>query len=472
MATTPNAQITNTGMASDLSNPNGSETSDRVSPVQLGGYSVSTSTTPPVAAPHTMSGPSGPQHVSGSSIGPSRPSSPAVQLSTPPAAASANIPTAPISVSPIANTATSLPSATPGTTPGVVPLLDTSPASSLPVSAPAKPWKRIVQSRRTRVFRDCKYLLLAIGVYILALSIAATVSFKYTLLGVVPFGAGIFFLNLISKGGDIAFALAVGEAFENLLWGRLAEKKTLPMRDLLALDTSTGAHGLWSMIRPSMKKSREMKSSRYWALLQYVVSGGSFDRRVADLHSLTAIVILPGPGLLLMASVNPELYYFSTTVFILDTTINGTFEVSAGIAAYQPAAAATSLDAARIRVPLLVQNMLQDTTKSLPADAVSDACRAVESNCTSTILSGGLQNVKPWPNFRAETSAKFMIIDNVPSYQFDVWSFDATGFQADNALCEVYGFTDPRFELCINDGSGKHGELQVCKLFQRAAIEN
>ena len=96
-------------------------------------------------------------------------------------------------------------------------------------------------------------------------------SFKNTLLGAVSLPAGIFLLNLISKSGDIAFVLAIGEVFENLLWGRFENQEVLPLQKVLALSGTTGVHGL---LRLAGSKMKSLGTTRWWAFLRWV-SGSS-----------------------------------------------------------------------------------------------------------------------------------------------------------------------------------------------------
>jgi hypothetical protein len=100
--------------------------------------------------------------------------------------------------------------------------------------------------------------------YALALGVTLTVSFKHTLLGAVSLPAGIFLLNLISKSGDVAFVLAIGEVFENLLWGRLGKREVVPLTKVLALSGTTGVHGFARIAGGRTK----MGSTRVWALLR------------------------------------------------------------------------------------------------------------------------------------------------------------------------------------------------------------
>jgi hypothetical protein len=114
--------------------------------------------------------------------------------------------------------------------------------------------------------RSCKYLILAISIYVVALAVTWTIPYKYTLLGTVSLSSGILLHNIISRVGDVAFVLAISELFGNILWG-IARDEEIPMSKVLALSTSTGIHGLLSII---ISKSQQLRSSRYWAVLQYV----------------------------------------------------------------------------------------------------------------------------------------------------------------------------------------------------------
>jgi hypothetical protein len=110
-----------------------------------------------------------------------------------------------------------------------------------------------------------KYFLLAATIYTLTLGITLTVSYRFTLLGAVSIPVGIFILNLLAKSGDVAFALAVGEALDNSLAAKLATTGSLPMEKVLALSTSTGLYSLLSM---ASYKSRTLRATRHWAFIQ------------------------------------------------------------------------------------------------------------------------------------------------------------------------------------------------------------
>ena len=107
--------------------------------------------------------------------------------------------------------------------------------------------------------------------------------------------------------------------------------------------------------------------------------------------------------------------------------------------------------------------MLQDTNKASSTDPIDQECEAIGRNCSSSILSGGLLNVKPWPNLRANKPVDYMIVENVPAYQFDTWPIAYKVGRSSSAICTVYGRFDPRFELCIDDQTGVEGRLNICE---------
>lgn len=302
----------------------------------------------------------------------------------------------------------------------------------------------MLPEHRTRILRDCKWLIVAACVYALALGVTLTIDFKYTLLGAVNVPAGIFLLNLISKSGDISFTLAISELFDNVLHGR-AQEEVVPMRTALALSTSTGVYGLAAMV---FSKARGLKHSRHWAVLH-----------------LAAILISPGPGLLLMANVNPQLYYFPSHYSVPNTTLTPPINTSAGIAAFQPDAVSLYSAVARQYVPTLVQGLLQDPNFAMPIDPVSTDCKTAGKACFSTLLSGGLANIKPWPNMRDDAPVSFMMIDDMPSYHMEVWPALRDQLPSEESMqdCTVFGGADPRFKMCM--ASGSEGGLTAGKQY-------
>src|SRR5690242_16664807 len=62
---------------------------------------------------------------------------------------------------------------------------------------------------------------IALTVYAITLGITITASWEHTLLGVVSAQLGTWFLAIVAKTGDLAFAYAVADAFDSIAWGKL-----------------------------------------------------------------------------------------------------------------------------------------------------------------------------------------------------------------------------------------------------------
>jgi hypothetical protein len=154
----------------------------------------------------------------------------------------------------------------------------------------------------------------------------------------------------------------------------------------------------------------------------------------------------------ILASVDIKTYYYSAVS--LDTSPTSGWlgnNVSAGIGAYEPDAAAAYQDAARIELPYLVESLFRDASFTYPLPAISRDCKAARGNCSSFLLSGGMQSVKPLPfisdNF-LPIEAPFYTVESMPSYHIDFWDGPETNvWKAEE--CHTYGLKDSRFQVCI-----------------------
>lgn len=137
--------------------------------------------------------------------------------------------------------------------------------------------------------------------------------------------------------------------------------------------------------------------------------------------------------------------------------------MTAGISAYTPKAAHIYGDAARIAAPALLRNMLQDSKTAAQVEPLSEACKSTNCNCTSAILSAGMQNVRPHIIRKESDCSNLAVIrlEHVPSYQFDVWAGGLDTPSLDNLSCTIYGSLHARFQLCIGIERGQAAILKA-----------
>lgn len=159
------------------------------------------------------------------------------------------------------------------------------------------------------------------------------------------------------------------------------------------------------------------------------------------------------------AAINSETYYFPQP-FGVDGRATG------GIGTFQPQAAVDYQDVARLLVPDLVNGLVRNDMFTYRLSPASDECKMAGDRCLSTLLSGGLQNVSPWPFqtvIRDPRNLPFYTLEHAPSYHVDFWTSDQIS-EWDQDKCHVFGLNDNRFQICIDFRGGRKDQIISSKL--------
>jgi hypothetical protein len=138
--------------------------------------------------------------------------------------------------------------------------------------------------------------------------------------------------------------------------------------------------------------------------------------------------------------------------------------VSAGLAQYDPDMALIAQDVPRAYVPFLTQGLLQDSLYSAPLPPFTEACKKVAANCSSVLLSGGIQTIKPQPRLSAvqtSDSRSFFKAHDVASYHIDYWTNQTPEmWNITTSTCRVYT-ADFRFQMCVDLDLEVQGALRA-----------
>ncbi|KAF2477512.1 uncharacterized protein BDR25DRAFT_299433 [Lindgomyces ingoldianus] len=271
-------------------------------------------------------------------------------------------------------------------------------------------------------------------VYSITLYIAASAPYRHTLLGSVSAPLGNWFLTILAKAGDISFAFAVEDTVDTLTWRRLKEMRRIGGRGVfsgvnlgwfLALISSTGAEGLLRILRKSSRKFLPRNSAGVWSLV-----------RLGFIFAL-----IPGPGIILMASVPQRDVYFPVR----------TLDVSGGLALYDPGLASTYRSMSSVYTSRFAQNMLKDRSISWPMDPISESCKT-NSSCTSYLLAGPSLTTAPWPfAFIEGDAADGFRLEDASFYQVDLWDpAPNTLTFSESRDCTLYGGLDSYYEFSMD----------------------
>ncbi|PSN74809.1 hypothetical protein BS50DRAFT_671117 [Corynespora cassiicola Philippines] len=303
----------------------------------------------------------------------------------------------------------------------------------------------------------------ALIIYTLTFYIAAAAPTRSTVLGRVSAPVGTWFLTMLAKAGDIAFAFAVEDMFDTMTWRYLKYRRnwypaedsgTIRLDLFLALMSSTGVEGLFRILRRSIKWGRRwagINSSGGWSLIRLIF----------------LMALIPGPGIILMANVTQK------NVFFDERSMN----ISAGLAQYNPDLA----NATRVRlgpvIARLLQSMLRDRSLSWPVDPVGEGCKA-DKFCKSLLLAGPYMTVAPWPFINELEGFDGFRVNDAPFYQVEVWS---PGPEKDLSFsesrdCTVYGGFNKTTEfstiMCIKNQDSNGTLVAGWKSCQEGVAEN
>ncbi|KAF2499710.1 hypothetical protein BU16DRAFT_558019 [Lophium mytilinum] len=291
--------------------------------------------------------------------------------------------------------------------PGSFPTLSTKPSS----------FKRAILCRVT----SWNFLFIAVIVYVVTLGVAASATSRRTLLGLVSASVGTWFLTVLSKLGDITFALAVNQASDSIAWGQLEEnldkigavqRDSPSLLNFLSIHSSTGPFGLIRILLAS----RGMEPDRRTIL------------RLLNVFRLLFIIgLIPGPGVILMADVNQKDLFFPVEAM----------DVTAGLGIYDPNLAKIYATESSFQTIPMVQGLLSDTTIVHRVDPISESCRATNS-CTSYLISGAYNTVRPLPFTTRSDDAPSFKIYNAPAYQIDMWD-PPSNLSFGKTDCSTYG---------------------------------
>jgi hypothetical protein len=158
--------------------------------------------------------------------------------------------------------------------------------------------------------------------------------------------------------------------------------------------------------------------------------------------------------------VDKQPFYFQ------DTASSKAVNVSNGIGVFDPSSATKNSAVAGFYSSNLVRNLFQDSSFTYPVHPINQQCKAISANCSSFVLSGGLQNITPWTfraAFRPDDQA-FVTIKDSPTYHIDFWvTKDYPSFSSSD--CRLYGVLDisPPFQLCIKAVEPSSGVLATSK---------
>lgn len=156
--------------------------------------------------------------------------------------------------------------------------------------------------------------LIALVVYVVTLGITTTASRRNTLLGLVNGSWGTWFIAILAKAGDLAFAFAVLEAFDCLAWSRLRKAQMGGAQQghngtrldwFLAMVSSTGIFGLIMIFCRSVRSLRRRQTASTVPNVGFVKKRlerwkRSETARWSLARVLFIVILIPGPGIILL----------------------------------------------------------------------------------------------------------------------------------------------------------------------------
>jgi hypothetical protein len=136
-----------------------------------------------------------------------------------------------------------------------------------------------------------------------------------------------------------------------------------------------------------------------------------------------------------------------------------TIDITGGLGVYDPDIAKVYATESGFDIVHMVQGLLRDAALVSAVDPISETCRASNS-CTSYLISGAYNTVRPLPFMIQSDNAPSFTVFNAPAYQLDFWDPPADlAFQKHE--CSTYGAPfngSDAFVLC-NAQSGDNNQF-------------
>ncbi|KAG9229454.1 hypothetical protein BJ875DRAFT_488901 [Amylocarpus encephaloides] len=241
---------------------------------------------------------------------------------------------------------------------------------------------------------------------------------------------GTFLLTVLSKLTDYAFGSIANKVRQKIQWGPLLAKSS-NMLTFFTMGSSVG--GWWKVLLHRRRPSGER------IVTANSVSSWSWTPRLLGLVNILIWGIIQLPGLVFMTVLNPSTYYEAVEW----TPISG------GLGVFDPNLIIQGYDNAKVTD--IVTRILQDPAQSIETTPIDEVCKSSRS-CSALLLTGGLNNISPWPYGQTKDPAlTFYIVKDAPGYQVDVSVPDeGENLQFNPEYCALYGVDlNNAFQLCI-----------------------
>ncbi|KAF2678171.1 hypothetical protein K458DRAFT_395238 [Lentithecium fluviatile CBS 122367] len=350
---------------------------------------------------------------------------------------------------PVANTSSAASTSTP------VPSPSQPPSNSLPdpnSPYPSSPFHPTILRKVLFLLKYTLKPLLALLIYALTLSTAYRATSPSSSLGRISPEWGIWVLAILAKAGDISFAFAVEDAFDTLAWGKLRKRGrvrgTMGLVWWVSLLSATGVGGLVGILWRGLKRLfRRGGDGGRVPVRERWKRGKEMRWSLARLAFL--IILIPGPGIILLANISPKPIFISTT----------SMSVTGGLATYDPRIAEVYRTQWGPEIAKLVQSTLRDRSIAWPIGAYSPACKASQS-CESYLLAGPYGTVLPWPFTNETGDVDAFLLEKAPVYMVELWDLEAGEDEEEGRFvaeteCVLYGGFNARDEystlMCIGE---------------------
>ncbi|KAH7117881.1 hypothetical protein B0J11DRAFT_592362 [Dendryphion nanum] len=352
------------------------------------------------------------------------------------------------------------------------PQFDPKPVPNTTISPfPTPPAPRTLKKAISAFLKYWTKPFFAWSIYALTLYIALSAEKADGFLGHVDAVRGTWILTLLAKGGDIAFAFAVEDtcdtiAYRTLAWrrsieGMVASGKVTPEKAkrrqklewFLALTSTTGVEGLGKILWGEGTRGQRR------------VVGGKI-RGLALARLVFIFVLIPGPGMLLVANMDQKTLFFPTR----------SMEVSAGLAVYDPSLAITFRNAVGPTISGLMSSMLRDRSMIWEMAPISKECRR-SRDCRSYLIAGPALTVAPWPFTIEEVNVDGFRLKNTPFSQVEFWEPSQNFTASESRDCTLYGGLNRTesysFPICmIQQGSAAEPILAAWKVCTGGYTQN
>ncbi|RAO68327.1 uncharacterized protein BHQ10_004339 [Talaromyces amestolkiae] len=272
-------------------------------------------------------------------------------------------------------------------------------------------------------------------VYAVTLYCAATSTYRYSPLGLVSPKHGILILNILSKAGDVALATAADSAWSAIKFMVTFRRSPTSLSTVFALSSGIGWLGLTGIM--TQRRVFRALDQRTWAFLRLFV-----------------ILLLPGPGIIIMSEINVQSLYFPTQFS----------PISGGMGVFNTSLIRVFQEASGPVISALVQNILRDPSISYVTQSVSSSCKASDASCSSYLLPGGVQTVSPWPVNSTAPELSAYVVEGGPSYLLEFGSLSADVSWNSDA-CKIYASTFASktipLQLCIQNATSSEMNEQI-----------